>query len=62
MNSLYPIIKDGKINYPVAYGVLSGLFIALEMGTYSKDEAIAEYNKIWHMVNNQEERNAIERN
>jgi hypothetical protein len=62
MNDVYPLIKDGKINYASAYGVLSGLFIGLEQGVCSKEQAIAEYNRIWHIVNHQESRNEIELN
>jgi len=62
MNDIYPLIEKGKINYARAYGVLSGLFIALEQGSYSKKQAIEEYNKIWHIINNQENREDISRN
>ena len=62
MNDIYPLIEKGKINYARAYGVLSGLFIALEMGTYTKEQAIEQYNEIWHLINNQEERESISRN
>jgi hypothetical protein len=62
MQNVYPLIENGQINYARAYGVLSGLFIALEMGTYTKEEAIEHYNEIWHIINNQEERESISLN
>jgi hypothetical protein len=62
MKDVYPLIENGKINYARAYGVLSGLFIALEVGTYTKEQAIEQYNEIWHLINNQEDRENISRN
>lgn len=62
MQNVYPLIENGQINYARAYGVLSGLFIALEMGTYTKEEAIEHYNEIWHIINDQEEHESISRN
>lgn len=58
MKEIYPLIHDnGQINYAKAYGTLSGLFIAIDQGTYSLKEALEIYNGLWHIINEQEELN-----